>query len=101
MKFGDKVLFIKKLEDDYKYLRDETYNLISCGVDLEFFDVAENVFDSYLQAVAECVDDREDWVHWWIYDKPAESPLVIIEGNEIVVDSVETLVKLINKEALC
>ncbi len=101
MKFGDKVDIIEVLERDYKYWRKETDNLTSCGVDLEFFDVVEDLFDSYIDAVAQAVDDREGWVHWWIYDKPADSPLVVIKGNEIVVDSVETLVKIINKEDLC
>lgn len=97
MKFKDKVRLIKKLEDDYKYLREEIDKLTSCGVDLKFFDVVEDLFDSYLQAVEEGVDDREGWVHWWMYDKPSESAKVIIDGTEIVVDSVETLVKIIDK----
>lgn len=62
----------------------------------KLWDQVWNLFDLTVTMAESAVEDEADWINWYLWENSSKAGKVVLEdGTEVIVDSVEKLVQII------
>jgi len=99
METQEKVELIKKIVEYHINLNksfDDIEKIFGSYPEGRFWDRVWSLFDLTVKLAQDAVGDEADWINWYLWENSSKGNKVILEdGTEIIVDSVEKLVQII------
>jgi hypothetical protein len=99
METQEKVELIQKIVEHHKNLNktfDNIGEIFGTYPEGRLWDQVWNLFDLTVTMTESTVGDESNWINWYLWERtPRANTVTLEDGTEIVVDSVEKLVQII------